>query len=103
MHVHTLYIVHTMKRALPIQNKGMIKRKKLQKYKRFKRFLIKSYQSISLPVKNMASGAARGHITTAIFSTDKVDNLMIRRKCYPGMKSKNVYQGVNCDDMIANE
>ena len=25
-----------------------------------------------LPVKNMASGAPRGHITTGIFSTDKV-------------------------------
>ena len=46
---------------------------KLKKYERFKRFRVKSCRSISLPVKNMASGAPRGHITTGIFSTDKVN------------------------------
>ena len=45
---------------------------KLKKYERFKRFRVKSCRSINLPVKNMASGAPRGHITTGIFSTDKV-------------------------------
>ena len=45
---------------------------KLKKYERFKRFRAKSCPSFSLPVKNMASGAPRGHITTGIFSTDKV-------------------------------
>ena len=43
-----------------------------EKIERFKRFRLKSCRSISLPVKNMASGAPRGHITTGIFSTDKV-------------------------------
>ena len=42
------------------------------KIERFKRFRLKSCRSISFPVKNMASGAPRGHITTGIFSTDKV-------------------------------
>ena len=51
----------------------------LNKYERFKRFRVKSCRSISLPVKNMASGAPRGHITTGIFSTDKVVlNIMIK-------------------------
>ena len=45
---------------------------KLKKYERFKSFRVKSCRSTSLPVKNMASGAPRGHITTGIFSTDKV-------------------------------
>ena len=45
---------------------------KSKQFERFKRFRLKSCRSISLPVKNMASGAPRGHITTGIFSTDKV-------------------------------
>ena len=45
---------------------------KLEKFERFKRFRVKSCLSVSFPVKNMASGAPRGHITTGIFSTDKV-------------------------------
>ena len=63
---------------LPIQksvtyvgNKG-ISKAKIEKHERFKRYRVKSCRSISLPVKNMASGSPRGHISTGIFSTDKV-------------------------------
>ena len=56
-----------------------VKSKKWNKYERFKRFRVKSCRFISLPVKNMASGAPRGHITTGIFSTDKV---FIRRQIF---------------------
>ena len=48
-----------------------------EKIERFKRFRLKFCWSISLSVKNMASGAPRGHITTGIFSTDKVSTDMI--------------------------
>ena len=52
----------------------MIKGQNLKQFERFKRFRLKSCRSISLPVKNMALGAPRGHITTGIFSTDKVSD-----------------------------
>ena len=55
-----------------VRNKGISRAKIEKKYERFKRFRVKSCRSISLPVKIMASGAPRGHITTGIFSTDKV-------------------------------
>ena len=49
-----------------------------EKIERFKRFRLKSCRSISLPVKDIPSEAPRGHITTGIFSTDKV----IRGQCF---------------------
>ena len=63
---------------LPIQksvtyvgNKG-ISKAKIETTRAVQKIPGKSSRSISLPVKNMASGAPRGHITTGIFSTDKV-------------------------------
>ena len=80
MHVQTLYSVHTYKKksnadtekcnlCTELRNN---REQKLKKFERFKRFRIKSCRSISLPVKDIASEATRGHITTGIFSTDKV-------------------------------
>ena len=81
---------------LPIQksvtyvgNKGMSKAK-IEKHERFKRFRVKSCRSISLPVKNMASGAPRGHITTGIFSTDKVGSFITSGSGYLGLGSQNL-------------
>ena len=58
--------------AIYVRSKGISRAKLEKKHERFKRFRLKSCRSINLPVKNMASGAPRGHITTGIFSTDKV-------------------------------
>ena len=69
-----------------INNQGQ----KLKNFERYKRFRVKSCRSISFPVKNMASMAPRGHITTGIFSIDKVYmdpyslvlNLYFRMMCF---------------------
>ena len=67
--------------AIYVRNKG-ISRAKIEKIRAVQRFRVKSCRSISLPVKNMASGAPRGHITTGIFSTDKVHRVNVQCTWY---------------------
>ena len=55
----------------------------MQTYKQFKRYRVKSCGSIRFPVKSMASGAPRGHITTGIFSADKINIYNILRLTPP--------------------
>ena len=76
--VHYTYHEKRLILVLPIQNKRIIKIKNCKKYERFIRFRIKSRRSISLPFKNMSPGAPRDHITTGIFSTDKVVSLSVK-------------------------
>ena len=60
-----------------VRNKGISRamiEKKIRAVQKIPGKILPVKWSISLPVKNMASGVPRGHITTGIFSTDKVDN-----------------------------